>query len=139
MDLFLFAFEHLCMVWGYRYLTSPRPTSDFFHLSLQLVLASAMKQTVDRGSGQIPVSDDECPHAGLVTTTSIVVGTSDGIVRFLGGPKMRHCGSFVSLSEDDVLSILELLGYRSSQVKRFFLSRWWHHVRSTRMSLPVPP
>ncbi|CAM9971572.1 unnamed protein product, partial [Ectocarpus sp. 4 AP-2014] len=76
----------------------------------------ARLKAVDRGSGQIPVSDDECTHAGLVTTASIVVGTSDGIVRFLGGPKMRHCGSFVSLSEDDVLSILELLGYRSSQV-----------------------
>lgn len=127
-----FNVQHFRIVWGYRCPTSPAqppPTSGFFRLSLQPVVTSATKQKVGNGSGKIPVSDDDCTHAGLATTTSIVVGTSDGIVRFLDGPKMRHCGRFASLSEDGVLSILELLGYRSSQVKRFFLSRWLHRVR----------
>lgn len=139
LDLFFYSsvrtLEYRLGISLLSYLTSPTTSHlRLLPLSLQPVVACVIKQNVGRGSGKIPVSDDECPHAELVTTTSIVVGTSDGIVRFLSGPKTRHCGRFVSLSEDGVLSILELLGYRSSQVTRFFLYRWLHR---TTCALPM--
>lgn len=46
----------------------------------------------------------------------MVVGTSDGRVRVLAGPKRQECGLFAVLDSEMVLSIVELLGYRSSEV-----------------------
>ena len=54
---------------------------------------------------------------GDVRSTTLVVASSDGVVRTLVGPVQRNCGLFAGLHEDTVLSIFEILGYRSSQVR----------------------
>ncbi len=73
------------------------------------------KKKADFRSGL--VSDDESSRRTERTEVVVVVGSSDGVVRVLRGPKRRFCGSFVSLAEGAVLSVIEMLGYRSSQVR----------------------
>lgn len=62
-------------------------------------------------SSNSPACAHPTKHAALV------VGSSDGVVRALSGPVRRHCGCFGSLHQDTVLSIVELLGYRCSEVR----------------------
>ncbi|CAN0068316.1 unnamed protein product, partial [Scytosiphon promiscuus] len=68
-----------------------------------------------KGKEPFPTADDPW-EASSGLSAAIVVGATDGVVRVLRGPNERHCGNFACLAEDTALDIVELLGYRSSQV-----------------------
>lgn len=70
---------------------------------------------MEEGSSAAARGSNVDDSAGIGIT--IVVGTSDGTVRVMSGPATRHCGSFAALHDETALCIVELLGYRSSQVR----------------------
>eukprot|EP00903_Cladosiphon_okamuranus_P021088 g19371.t1 len=77
------------------------------------ISARFMRRKTGLGPCTPPDDDSRLPES---TELVVAVASSDGVVRTLCGPRRRQCGSFAVLDEGMALSILELLGYRSSQV-----------------------